>query len=226
MATRGIGSAVKDVAAARPVPVTGADSVALSGSRRQQSADALPQATFTSADDRGRKMVALRLAKAGKLTTAEFSRRFNTTNSQARYFILNDGAAATRGPPRCCSREEEEVLVKYLRVNAVIGRGLSCENFCKVCGDYFVELSAERQATARRYFRGRATPCRGFLQGFLRRWPMLREYRAGKIEEGRAWNGRPKVVAHWFAALSLLYRDLGIKSSRQVWNMDEMHVKS
>lgn len=107
-------------------------------------------------------------------------------------------------------------MVKCLRINTFIGRRLSRDAFQRVCCDYISELSAERQATARTYFIGNTIPGRGFLRTFLQRWPSLWQYRAGIIEEGRARDGRPEGVAHCFLTLQLLYRDLGVRSPRQV----------
>ncbi|KAK1865710.1 hypothetical protein I4F81_008236 [Pyropia yezoensis] len=177
-------------------------------------------------EDHESRMAALEQVKAGNLTTAAFARRFELSYNKARYFILNDGQSTKRGPQPFFTAEEEQVLVKFIRINAIIGRGLSRDAFLRVCGEYVCSLSAERQATARRYFRGSTTPGRGFLTTFLRRWPELREYRAGTIEEGRARNARPETVAHWFATLAVMYRDLRIVSPRQLWNMDETHIKA
>ncbi|KAK1857633.1 hypothetical protein I4F81_000249 [Pyropia yezoensis] len=161
-------------------------------------------------------MAALEQVKAGDLTTAAFARRFGMSYNKARYFILTDGNRLRRGPQPFFTAEEEQVLVKYIRINAVIGRGLSRDAFLRVCGEYVSSLSVRRQETARRYFHGTTTPGRGFMTTFLKRWPELREYRAGTIEEGRARNARPKTVAHWYATLSLMNRDLRIVSPRQV----------
>jgi len=62
------------------------------------------------------------------------------------------------------------------------------------------------------------------MTGFLSRHQGLRRYRVGTMEEGRARNSRPDVVARWNALLTLLYRDHAITSARQVWNMNETHV--
>lgn len=118
------------------------------------------------------------------------------------------------------------MLVKFIGVNAVIGRGLSRDAVLRVCGEYIASLSPARQENVRRYFHGSITPGRGFMTTFLKRWPELREYRAGTIEDGRARNACPETVAHWYATLSLMYRDLRIVSPRQVLNMDGAHIKA
>lgn len=52
------------------------------------------------------------------------------------------------------------MLVKNLRTIAIFGSGLSLDAFLQVRGIYIRELSAERQATARRCFKGKFTPGR------------------------------------------------------------------
>lgn len=118
------------------------------------------------------------------------------------------------------------MLVKYLRTRGIIGSSLSRHAFPQICGDSICELSAERQASGRRQFNGHTTPGQGFLKTFMQRWPSPRECRAGTIVEAHARKGRPKVMAHWFANLLLLYRDLGVWSSLQVWIMDKALVKA
>jgi len=162
--------------------------------------------------------------RQGGLTTKVFAERFKMSHAQARYFILNRGVSRWSGPKPFFSPEEESLLVKYLIINATIGRGLSTEALCKVCGDYLSEMSTERQAAARALFNGKLTPGRSCVTCFLGRHPDLRKYRVGTLEEGWGRNARPEVVARWFGLLSLLYQDLKITSPRQVWNMDETHI--
>ncbi|KAK1869502.1 hypothetical protein I4F81_011978 [Pyropia yezoensis] len=78
------------------------------------------------------KMAALEQVKAGDLTTAAFARRFGMSYNKARYFILTDGNRLRRGPQPFFTAEEEQVLVKYIRINAFIGRGLSRDAFLTV----------------------------------------------------------------------------------------------
>jgi len=160
--------------------------------------------------------------RQGGLTTKAFAERFKMSYAQARYFILNREVSRRSGPKPFFSPEEESLLVKYLIINATIGRGLYTEALCKVCGDYLSEMSTERQAAARALFNGKLTPGRSWVTCFLH--PELRKYRVGTLEEGRGRNARQEVVARWFGLLSLLYRDLKITSPRQVWNMNETHI--
>ena len=54
----------------------------------------------------------------------------------------------------------------------------------------------------------------------------MRRFRVDTLEESRARNGRPDVVANWFTLLTLLDRDYRVPSPRQVWNVDETHVQA
>jgi len=159
-----------------------------------------------------------------ELTTKAFAERFKMSYDQARYFILNRGVSRRSGPEPFSSPEEDSLLVKYLIINATIGRGLSTEALCNVCGDNLSKMSTERQAAARALFNCNLTPGRSWVTCFLGRHPDLRKYRVGSLEEGRGRNARPEVVARWFGLLSLLYRDLKITSPRQVWNMEKTHI--
>jgi len=170
------------------------------------------------------RLAGLRLVRRGALTTAAFAQRFRLSYSKARRFILRDGALRKPGPGPFFTPDEEGLLVKYLVINASIGRGLSQEALSRVCALYLSELSAERQAAARARFNGSLSPGRSWVMCFLGRHPQLRRYRVGTMEHGRALNSRPDVVAGWYALLSLMYRDYSITSPRQVWNMDETHI--
>jgi len=174
--------------------------------------------------DHERKQAALAVIRSGGLTVKDFATRLNLSYNRARYYVLTGGTTRRRGPSPFFTAEEEALLARYLITNATIGRGLSQEDLCRVCASYLGELSVERQAAARERFGGTLVPGRSWVKGFLSRHPELRRYRVGTLEEGRARNARPDVVANWFALLTLLYRDLRINSPRQVWNMDETHV--
>jgi len=166
----------------------------------------------------------LRLVRSGELTTKAFGERFGLSYAQARRFIIRGGARRRPGPSPSFSSDEEDLLAKYLVVNATIGRGLSQDALSQVCASYLAELSPERQAAARAQFNGSLSPGRSWVTGFLSRHQGLRRYRVGTMEQGRARNSRPNVVARWYALLTLLHRDHAITSARQVWNMDETHV--
>lgn len=58
------------------------------------------------------------------------------------------------------------------------------------------------------------------------RWPALKQYRVGMLEQARAENSRPDVLEKWCAGLELCYRDLGTQHGRQIFNMDETHVRA
>ena len=118
------------------------------------------------------------------------------------------------------------MLFQFLRVQALIGRGLTREAFLTSCEEYILTLSAARQETAKLYFGGKTKPGKTFFELFMRRWPGLKRYRLGMLEQARAENSRPEVLAKWYAGLELCYRDLGIKCGRQIFNMDETHVRS
>jgi len=168
----------------------------------------------------------LPLVKSKAMTEAEFIRQASVPRAVARQFIKNDGATMRKGAPPFLTTEEEEVLVRFIRSNAHIGRGTTRVDIRGVVGEYIDCLSAARQEAARALFGGRTAPGRSWMDRFLGRWPELQHYRAGTIENGRATNERPDVIASWFAALTLLYRQLRITHPRQVWNMDETAVKA
>jgi len=167
---------------------------------------------------------AMRTVKEGGMTVKSFAARFNLSYDRARYYILTGGVAKRRGPAPFFTAAEEALLAKLIITNATIGPGLSQEAVCRVCADYLADLSAERQAAARQLCGGTLQPGRSWVRGFLSRHLELRRYRVGSLEEGRARNGRPDVVANWFSLLTLLYRGCRVTFPRQVWNTDEIHV--
>jgi len=170
--------------------------------------------------------VTMRTVKAAGMTVESFASRFNMSYDRARYYIPTGGVAKRRGPAPFFSAAEEALLAECIINSATIGRGLSQEVVCRVCAEYLADLSAERQAAARKLFGGTLKPGRSWVKCFLSRHPELRRYRAGTREEGRGRNGRPEVVASWVSILTLLYRDYRVTSPRQVWNMDETHVQA
>ncbi|KAK1864492.1 hypothetical protein I4F81_007038 [Pyropia yezoensis] len=54
--------------------------------------------------------------------------------------------------------EEEELLVRYVRTRALIGRGLTRDAFLDTCEEYILALSPERQAMARARFNAKTRP--------------------------------------------------------------------
>ena len=140
--------------------------------------------------------------------------------------MSNGGQTKHLGRPPFFTPAEEGLLAKYVRVQAMIGMGLTPLAFRRKCAEYIGTLSAARRAAAADYSGGTITPGKSFLPSFVGRWPELRLYRVGTLEMSRAINSRPEVVARWFAALSLLYRHERNTVGRQIWNMDETAVNA
>ena len=82
----------------------------------------------------------LRLVRSGELTTKAFGERFGLSYAQARRFIIRGGALRRPGPSPFFSSDKEDLLSKYLVVNATIGRGLSQDALSQVCASYLAEL--------------------------------------------------------------------------------------
>jgi len=167
----------------------------------------------------------LELLAAG-MTVTQIADAAGVTRGVARYLKRTGGQAIRPGRSPFFTEEEEELLFQFLRVRALIGRGLTRDAFLVHCQEYILSLSSGRQDDAKRYFGGTTKPGRAFFRLFMRRWPRLKQYRVGMLEQARAENSRPEVLAKWYAGLDLCYRDLGIKQGRQLFNMDETHVRS
>lgn len=146
--------------------------------------------------------------------------------SRVRTILRNTNKRSRQGRPPFFTEAEEAVLAKYIRIQAILGSGLTPSAFREKCGEYIKTLSSALRAAAAAYFGGSTIPSRSFVSSFLGRWPDLRQYRVGTLEMGRARNSRPEVVARWYAALTLLFRHERITAARKVWNMDEMAVKA
>lgn len=114
-------------------------------------------------------MAAMLQVKAGKMDTVEFGFRYGMSYHGVRHIIVTGGTPSLPGPDPLITREEEEVLCKYVRINTTTGRGLSLDAFLRVCGECIRDQSDELQPSARRFFNGGTTPGRGFLKGFVRR---------------------------------------------------------
>jgi len=162
---------------------------------------------------------------ATEQSEAATAKRDGVSRAAVHHFKKTRGKAVSPGPPPFFHPEEEKLLASFVRTKAFLGQGLTRDGFLACCGEYVAALSLERQQIARRNFNGKCTPGRGFYRLFLNRWPELTEYRVGTLEDSRAQNARPDVVARSYAALTLCYRDLKIKHPRQVFNMDETHVE-
>jgi len=142
-----------------------------------------------------------------------------------RHFKNKRGKAVPPGPLSFFYPEKEKLLVSFVRTKALLDQGLTRDGFLACCGEYVAALSLDRKQIARRYFNGKLTPGRGIYRLFLNRWPQLKEHRVGTLEDNRAQNALPDVVARWYANLTLCYRDLKIRNPLQVFNMDETHVE-
>jgi len=149
-------------------------------------------------------------------TVARLVAESGVSRSRVRAFLSNVAKPKRLGRPPFFTPEEETLLAKYVRVQAMIGMGLTPLAFRRKCAEYIDTLSAARRAAAAAYFGGTTTPGKSFVSSFLGRWLELKRYRVGTLEMGRAQNSRPDVVARWFAALTLLYRDERIVLGRQV----------
>jgi len=93
---------------------------------------------------RQRMSALLPLVKSKAMTEAEFIRQAGVPRAVARQFIKNDGALMRKGPPPFLTTEEEELLVRFIRSNAHIGRGMTRVDIRGVVGEYIDCLSAAR----------------------------------------------------------------------------------
>lgn len=171
-----------------------------------------PPPHLPSASPEQRKLMA-DLASKGK-SAAEIMAAALVSRSAARHAINSVGQTSSRGRKPFFLPEEEELLARYVRTRALIGRGLTRDAFLDTCEEYILAFSPERQATARARFNAKTRPGKGFFSSFLSRWPALKRYRFGTLEDARAKNSRPDVLARWFATVQLCMRDLGIKHGR------------
>jgi len=92
------------------------------------------------------------------------------------------------------SRAEEKLLVRFIKLQAVVGCGLTRVGFLRWVGEYVALLSFGRQSTARAYFSGKLTPGVAFYRLFMRRWPGLQEYRVGTLEQGHFLCACPRLA--------------------------------
>ena len=148
------------------------------------------------------------------------------SRSRVRTFLSQVEKPKRLGRPPFFTPEEETLLVKYARVQAVIGMGLTPLAFRRKCAQNIDTLSAARRAAAAACFGGTTTPGNSIISSFLDRWPELKRYPVSTLELGREEISRPDVVARRFAAFTLLYRDERIVLGRQVWNIDETAIKA
>ena len=156
---------------------------------------------------------------------AATAKRVGVSREAIRHFKKMREKAVPPGPPPFLYPEEEKLLVSFLRTKALLGQGLTRHGFLACCVEYVAALWLDRQQITRLYFNEKLTPGRGCYRLFMNRWPQLKEDCVGMLEDSRAQNARPDVVARWSAALTLCYRDLKIKHPRHVFNIEETHVE-
>jgi len=149
-------------------------------------------------------------------TAARLEDESSVSRSRVRTFLSNAAKPKRLGRPPFLTLEEEMLLARYVRVQAMIGMGLTPLAFRHKCAEYIGTLLAAHRAAVAAYFGGTTTPYQSFVSSFLRRWPEFKRYRVGTLEMGRAQNSRPDVVARWFAALTFSYRDERIVLGSQV----------
>lgn len=175
-----------------------------------------------SAEQRARM---LELLAAGK-SVSEIAAGAGVTRGVARHRKRTGGQASRPGQSPFFTQDEELLLFQFLRVRAMIGRGLTRDAFLSSCEEYILTLLPARQQTANLYFGGTTKPGQTFFELFKRRWPGLKRFRVGMLEQARAENSKPEVLAKWYAGLELCYRELQIKHMRQIFHMDQTHVRS
>ena len=127
--------------------------------RKATSTPSAGTADVSSADHQTMQ-VAMRTVMAGGMTVEYFASRFSMSYERPRYYIHTGGVAKRRGPAPFLSDAEEALLAECIITNATIGRGLAQEAICRVCAEYLADLSAERQAAARKLFCGTLEPGR------------------------------------------------------------------
>lgn len=167
----------------------------------------------------------LELLAAGK-TVTEIAAEAGVTRGVARHLKKTGGVSGRRGRPPFFEPEEEKLLFQCERAQALIGRGLTRDAFLSHCEKYILTLSKSRKDQAKTCFGGKTKPSKTFFELFMHRWPVLKRYRVGMLEQSRAENSRPDVAAKWFAGLELCYRDLDIQHGRQIIIRDETHVRA
>jgi len=116
-----------------------------------------------------RNMIAALVAQGASV--AAIFREAGVARSAVRHFKATGGKSTRPRRQPFFSRAEEELLVRFIKLQAVVGCGLTRVGFLRWVGEYVVVLSSERQSTARAYFGGKLTTGGAFYCLFMRRWP-------------------------------------------------------
>mgnify|MGYP007064147195 CR=1 FL=1 len=97
----------------------------------------------------------------------------SVSRSRVRTFLSNAAKPKRLGRPPFFTPEEETLLAKYVRVQAMIGMGLTPLAFRRKCAEYIDTLSAARRAAAAAYFGGTTIPGKSFVSSSLVVGPSL-----------------------------------------------------
>lgn len=146
------------------------------------------------------------------------------SRSAARHYIKTGGKPSRQGRTLFFFAAEEELLMQYIRTRVLIGTELTRDAYFDCCENCILLLPPARQDQAVSYLGAETRPGKKLFHLVLRRWPNLERYRVGMLQQARAENSRPEVLAGWFAFLEPCMRDLGITKARRTLNTDETHV--
>jgi len=91
------------------------------------------------------------LLRQGLAGTA-VAREVGVSRGAVRDFVATGSKAAPAGLRPFFLREEEELLVPFVEVQALLGRGSTRTGFLRWVGEYLSCLSSERRASTRSYF--------------------------------------------------------------------------
>lgn len=130
----------------------------------------------------------------------------NVSRTVDRHYIETGGKSSKQGRPPDSHPDEEEPLTQCIWTRALIGRGLTRDAWLAAWEKYILVLSPARQDQTRAFClveQSRGKKKKRVFHLLSRRWPSLKRYPVRMLEQARAENSRPEVLANCFDSWEL-----------------------
>ena len=124
------------------------------------------------------------------------SKQFNVPITTLRDRVLGkiDAECISSGRPPLLSLDDEAKIVNHLKIVATYGYGYTRSEVANVASDYAVQIGTRRPSDA--------PLTRGWLEGFIKRWPELKVLRRRNLDLARAKSASEEKTDNYFTELS------------------------
>jgi len=147
------------------------------------------------------------------------SKQFNVPITTLRDRVLGkiDAECISSGRPPFLSLDDEAKIVNHLKIVATYGYGYTRSEVANVASDYAVQIGTRRPSDA--------PLTRGWLEGFIKRWPELKVLRPRSLDLARAKSPSEEKIDNYFTELSEIMKKYNLEDKPHlIFNVDEKGV--